>query len=291
MITILLYNESWCLPPDTMVRQRVPYRIVRDRSALGIADVVVFHIPSLREPPPAEKPPGQLWVAWSLESRANYPRLARPSFMRRFDLTWAYWREADIWAPYFGREIGAALLAPPQPKCEPAPAAYLASGPLDRSGRTRLARELMQQIPVDSWGRQLNNRRLAADQGRTTKLALIARYRFTLAFENSIDNDYVTEKFFDPLIAGSVPVYLGAPNIADYAPGERCFIDVRDFSTPALLAEYLRFLAASPAEYERYLLWKQQELRPAFRALLRRIPQHPWHRMATLAAARRRALR
>lgn len=38
-----------------------------------------------------------------------------------------------------------------------------------------------------------------------------------MAFENVIAMDYVTEKFYDPLIAGSVLVYLGAPNIADFA--------------------------------------------------------------------------
>lgn len=286
MITILLYNDTWGVPPKAKPECSSPYRIVRDRQALCAADIVVFHIPALHESLPAHKPPGQLWVAWSMESRANYPCLNDPGFMRRFDLTWAYWRDADIWAPYFGPETGRHILAAPQAKREPAPAVYLASSPFDRSGRTMLACELMRHIAIDSWGRQLNNRRLVADQGRSTKLALIARYRFTLAFENSIDDDYVTEKFFDPLIAGSVPVYLGAPNIAAYAPAENCFIDVRDFRTPALLADYLRFLAASPAEYERYLSWRQNGLSRTFEALIQRIPQDPWRRMAALAARR-----
>jgi hypothetical protein len=30
---------------------------------------------------------------------------------------------------------------------------------------------------------------------------------------------YVTEKFFDPLIAGSVSVYLGVPDVDKLAPG------------------------------------------------------------------------
>ncbi|MGH2443366.1 MAG: glycosyltransferase family 10 domain-containing protein, partial [Chloroflexota bacterium] len=70
----------------------------------------------------------------------------------------------------------------------------------------------------------------------------------------------VTEKFFDTLLAGSVPVYLGAPNINQFAPGDRCFIDVADFDEPRLLAEHLLFLSAHPEQFLRYLHWKHQPL-------------------------------
>lgn len=50
-------------------------------------------------------------------------------------------------------------------------------------------------------------------------------YRFTIAFENAIADDYVTEKFYEPLLSGSVPVYLGAPNIDRFAPSRSSFID------------------------------------------------------------------
>ena len=131
--------------------------------------------------------------------------------MAQFDLTMTYRRDADIWVPYFGPATLAQLPTPPQAKTEGAPAVYFASNSRDRSGRSRYVSELMQHLPVDSYGRSLGNRTLVRDEGRRTKLETIARYKFTLAFENSISQDYVTEKFFDPLLAGSVPVYLGAP--------------------------------------------------------------------------------
>jgi hypothetical protein len=80
----------------------------------------------------------------------------------------------------------------------------------------------MRYLQVHSYGKCLNNRALLEDTGRQTKLDKVARYKFTLAFENSLTRDYVTEKSFDPLIAGSVPVYLGAPNIEEFAPGKHC---------------------------------------------------------------------
>jgi hypothetical protein len=111
----------------------------------------------------------------------------------------------------------------------------------------------MKYAKVDSYGDILRNRELPeVDCGRDTRLATLARYKFTLAFENSIAPDYVTEKFFDPLIAGSVPVYLGAPNVSDFAPADRCFINVADFSSPAALAAHLNILIQDAEAYARW---------------------------------------
>ena len=45
--------------------------------------------------------------------------------------------------------------------------------------------------------------------GGRQKSKLLRSYRFSLAFENSETPDYITEKFFDALMSGAVPVYLG----------------------------------------------------------------------------------
>lgn len=42
---------------------------------------------------------------------------------------------------------------------------------------------------------------------------LLAQYKFTLAFENAVCVDYITEKLWRPLIVGSVPVYYGSPSV------------------------------------------------------------------------------
>ena len=44
-------------------------------------------------------------------------------------------------------------------------------------------------------------------------LKILAGYKFTLAFENAIGDDYITEKLWRPYKLGSVPVYLGSPSI------------------------------------------------------------------------------
>lgn len=60
------------------------------------------------------------------------------------------------------------------------------------------------------------------------KIATLSSFRFTLVFENCIFPGYVTEKIFDAMYAGTVPVYLGAPDIQDFVPSE-CFVDFRNY--------------------------------------------------------------
>ncbi len=60
------------------------------------------------------------------------------------------------------------------------------------------------------------------------KIATLSGFRFAICFENTRFPGYVTEKIFDCFFAGTIPVYLGAPDIADFVP-ERTFIDFSRF--------------------------------------------------------------
>ena len=74
-------------------------------------------------------------------------------------------------------------------------------------------------------------------------------YRFCLAYENSVERDYISEKLFDCFYAGCVPIYFGAPNITDYIPANT-FIDKTKFSYEEL---YRYISAMSEKEYQGYL--------------------------------------
>jgi len=51
---------------------------------------------------------------------------------------------------------------------------------------------------------------------------------FVLALENSMLNNYISEKIHDGFTSDRVTLYLGAPNITDYIPQD-CFVDLRKF--------------------------------------------------------------
>ncbi|GEM_PF-425423 len=61
------------------------------------------------------------------------------------------------------------------------------------------------------------------------KPATMSKYTFALCFENAIWPGYVTEKIFDCMLVGTIPVYWGAPDIEEDVPAD-CFVDMRKFS-------------------------------------------------------------
>ena len=66
------------------------------------------------------------------------------------------------------------------------------------------------------------------------------RYKFYLSFENSLCEDYVTEKLWrivnNPVNA--IPIVLGRPRYSRYLP-RGTYIDIRDFKSPKDLAKHL----------------------------------------------------
>jgi len=78
------------------------------------------------------------------------------------------------------------------------------------------------------------------------KLKTLTGYKFTLCFENTIFPGYITEKLFDCLLAGTIPIYLGAPDIGDYVPKD-ILVDFRDFRDYPSLEEFLRKMSAEKA--------------------------------------------
>ena len=83
------------------------------------------------------------------------------------------------------------------------------------------------------------------------KLATLSQYKFCICYENATGYDgYMTEKLFDCFLAGTVPIYWGAPNITDWVPAD-CFVDQRRFASMSQLHEFLKGM--DEATYARYL--------------------------------------
>ena len=88
------------------------------------------------------------------------------------------------------------------------------------------------------------------------KKPTLARYMFVLAYENSIEPGYVTEKPFDGLYAGIVPVYLGdASTLRALLPHPLAAIFVEDYPDAAALGKYLTYLAQNETAYELHRAW------------------------------------
>lgn len=80
--------------------------------------------------------------------------------------------------------------------------------------------------------RSLGRKHFPSYRGRIhSKVDVLKRYKFSFCFENVRDHPgYVTEKIFDSMMAGCVPVYLGAQDVADLIPKD-CFVDYREYDS------------------------------------------------------------
>jgi len=168
--------------------------------------------------------------------------------------------------PFFGRMLAGW-------KCPPSLLKELSCGDLYPERRA-IAREAERSMPgfLDVFGAGWNgehiswcplypNRPYRCWRGKTklSKHELAAEYRFVMAYENFRGRrGYISEKIFDSLQAGSVPVYLGEERIAEFVPQE-AFVDARNFRTPGELLAYLQ--ACPEAEW--------QEMREAGQDFLR----------------------
>jgi hypothetical protein len=77
-----------------------------------------------------------------------------------------------------------------------------------------------------------------------TKHEVLGKTKFCICFENARDiPGYITEKIFDCLFAGCVPIYWGDANIGKVVPKE-AYIDFRQFKNFATLSQYLHSMSA-----------------------------------------------
>jgi hypothetical protein len=69
-------------------------------------------------------------------------------------------------------------------------------------------------------------------------LGLLAKYRFALVYEDTRFPGYISDKIFDCFFARCIPIYSGAPDVAQFVPPS-AFIDVRQFASFPDLERFL----------------------------------------------------
>lgn len=119
---------------------------------------------------------------------------------------------------------------------------FSATGKLDLYGR---GWEKFWRIPPRYW-RHLRPIIKKDVRAIENKIDMLSRYKFNFCIENTRYPGYVTEKIFDAMVANTIPVYWGAPDIADFVPQET-YIDISQFSSYGELSNYMNNLSAASA--------------------------------------------
>ena len=141
-----------------------------------------------------------------------------------------------------------------------------------KSKREKYVKELKEYIDVDIMGACSKDKkcrfveqckgiqcqrlsRLYHDKMDNCSLKVNNEFKFYLSFENSLCEDYVTEKFFLRMSYDVIPIVLGDGDYSKYAP-PHSYIQTSDFDSPKELAEYLHYLNNNIEEYLSYFWWK-----------------------------------
>jgi len=234
-------------------------------------DAIFFHQRSLDfNDIPEKRLPSQRYVHYIMES-AQYLYLDIGTMNNFFNWTMTYRRDSDFYRPYarivkikshpegkdleefikkFGRENKHLARGNKENK-----AAWFVSHCATQARREKYVKMLKKKMDVDVYGKC---GKLKCDRANETDCYVMMEqnYKFYLSFENSICEDYVTEKFFNILKYNVIPVTYNGANISAIAP-PHSYINTLDFSSVSQLAKYLQKVASDDELYASYFWWKE----------------------------------
>ncbi|KAJ7987959.1 hypothetical protein DPEC_G00318660 [Dallia pectoralis] len=227
--------------------------LTADKGLYNKAHVVVFHhrdiARNLGNMPKEPRPWFQKWVWYNMESPTYTSRI--PGLDNLFNITASYRLSSDICTPYGSLvELTSKNKNFELPKKDKLVCWVVSHWDVNHK-RVPIFNELNKHVKIDAFGRHFG--KYIEDRAK-----IVSSCKFYLSFENSIHQDYITEKLYETMRAGAVPVVLGPPrkNYEASIPKDS-FIHVDDFPSLKELADWLIFLDKNETEYLKYFSWHE----------------------------------
>eukprot|EP01132_Coremiostelium_polycephalum_P001424 gene1424-1798_t len=148
----------------------------------------------------------------------------------------------------------------------------------ESSPKIKYMKELMNLIPIDSFGGCLhntdyqdseneinnNNNRVynlkdISEWNNNSKFKstrkILERYKFTIVSDGYLCKGYILDRVYEALMYGTVPIVFSHPSNLYYLPRDS-FIYAGDFKSPKDLANHLIHINDNIKEYKRYFNWR-----------------------------------
>ncbi|GAB6028511.1 hypothetical protein CHUAL_002662 [Chamberlinius hualienensis] len=232
----------------------------------------------------------QLWALLHEESPMNNYIFSHSEFIQLFNYTSTFRRESDLPLTtlhlpnleYLTARKPLPVISKNRLRRELAPVVYVQSNCDVPSDRDSYVSQLSKYIPIDSYGACLHNKDLPSNIDTHEKfndeefLSLISKYKFYLAYENALCDDYMTEKLFRSFHVGVVPIYKGSSRVLDWIPTPKSVILIDDFSSAKELAEHLLKLDSNDTLYEESLIFKLPEVGITNKYLVQHLHNRKW---------------
>ena len=232
--------------------------LTNDRADYNISDAVLFYVRHAKGFP-SYRFPWQKWILRTDESPANEKDYTQYNGM--FNATWTYHSKSDIYSHTYyqkftklsdeEKHIQQSAQKGPMSLEGKRGIAWIVGRCYANSQRERLVRALQKHMTIDIYGRCG-----PLYCGQNCDEIISSRYKFYLSFENSLCQEYVTEKLWRSYHHNVIPVVMGGSDYSAYLP-KHSYIDVKDFSTVKELANYLKLLEGNDTLYLEYFEWRK----------------------------------
>ena len=209
------------------------------------------------------RPPGQRWVFYGREAVNRFlmsnTRFETEPGANGFNYTMTYSVHSGFYIPYgkcekvdlnpktVSKEINDIV------KSRTKLVAWFVSHCKTASRRENYIRQLMNHVEVDVYGECGNS---SCPKETCKEETVLKQYKFYLAFENTLNGEYITEKLWRSLSNGLVPIVYGALDTYNMSLPSGSYIDVADFSSPQALANYILKVSSNETVYRSFFSWK-----------------------------------
>lgn len=213
----------------------------------------------------------QRYIFLSMESPA-WRTIDTESMADFFNWTMTYRKDSDVYNPYgwfrnlSNSELNLQLESAKQQNeisstfnysaGKTKKVAWFVSNCVSQSARNEYVKLLKTFIDVDIYG-QCGTFRCSRSNQTACREMLERDYKFYLALENSLCEDYVTEKFFNQLQFNIVPIIFDLHGNHKRLAPPHSFINAADFPSVQHLADYLKVLDLNDTLYNEYFWWKR----------------------------------
>ena len=231
-------------------------------SLYNLSDVVIFKEGGFSDML-SYRPPGQRWVFYGREAVNRFlisnTRFETEPGANGFNYTMTYSVHSGFYIPY-----GKCLKMDSNPKTvskkindivksKTKLVAWFVSKCQTASRRENYIRQLMNHVQVDVYGGCGNS---SCPKESCKEETVLKQYKFYLAFENTLNGEYITEKLWRSLSNGLVPIVYGALDTYNMSLPSGSYIDVEDFSSPQALANYILKVSSNETLYRSFFSWK-----------------------------------
>ena len=236
----------------------------QNHSLISDADAVVFHgfninnethlDVQIKEALSVPRLTHQYWIYYNRESSQNTPYYNITQYEPVFNWTMTYKLDSDIVHTYAKVIPGESFRGFSQTRNYLKYKTKTAFTVISNCFKPRLdyIHELQKYVDIDLYGRCPGHKPLCP---KCWKIA--RKYKFYLAFENSLCTDYITEKIFNAFSYELVPVIISGANLSNpLVIPEGSYVDGRSYSSAKELATHLMEVSNNSTLYNNFFKWR-----------------------------------